>query len=125
MDKSIQIKINNKTYTVVLNDNCCAYDILNMLPMELELRRYAGHEYYSSLPETPTIKGVAMTSEAHAGGLYYFNGWNAFTIVFEDAHIAPYKVVHIGDVDKEVITHLASEGKTVIAEFTITKTHNT
>jgi hypothetical protein len=121
MDKSIQIKINNKTYTAVLNDNCCVNDILNMLPMELELKRYAGHEYYSSLPEKPTIKGIAMTSNAHAGGLYYFNGWNAFTIVFEDAHIDPYKVVHVGDVEKEVIADLASAGETVIAGFTIAK----
>ncbi len=121
MDKSIQIKTNNKTYTAMLNDNCCVDDILNMLPMELELNRYAGHEYYSSLPEKPTIKGVAMTSDAHAGGLYYFNGWNAFTIVFENAHIDPYKVVHVGDVEKELIAYLASAGETVIARITIAK----
>lgn len=121
MDKSIQIKINNKTYTAVLYDNCCVDDILNMLPMELELKRYAGHEYYSSLPQKPAIKGVAMTSDAYAGGLYYFSGWNAFTIVFEDAHIAPYKVVHVGNVDKELIADLVSAGKTVIAGFNITK----
>ena len=89
--------------------------------MELELKRYAGHEYYSSLPQKPAIKGVAMTSDAYSGGLYYFNGWNAFTIVFEDAHIAPYKVVHVGNVDKELIADLAAEEETVIAGFNISK----
>jgi hypothetical protein len=47
-----------------------------MLPLTLKLQRYAGHEYYGTLAQKPGINAVPMTSDAHAGGIYYFNGWN-------------------------------------------------
>lgn len=117
MNKSMKITIEGKEYTVTLNDNRCVDDILNMLPLELTLQRYAGHEYYSSLPQKPSIKGVPMTSDAHAGGIYYYDGWTAFTVLFGDAHIAPYRVVHIGDVNEDIITPLAAAGNTVTAKI--------
>ena len=115
MSRSIRLTIDGKEYTATLNDRCTAEDILNMLPMELTLKRYAGHEYYSSLSQKPSIKGVPMTSDAHAGGIYYYDGWSAFIVLFGDAHIAPFEVVHIGDVNEDVITLLTSAGDTVDA----------
>lgn len=115
MKKSMKLTIDGKEYTATLNDNRTVEDILTMLPMELTLQRYAGHEYYSSLPHKPSIKGVPMTSDAHAGGIYYYDGWSAFTVLFGDAHIAPFKVVHIGDVVEDIITPLAAAGETVEA----------
>ena len=119
MGKSIKLTLDVKEYTATLNDNRTAKDILNMLPMELTLQRYAGHEYYSSLPQKPSIKGVLMTSDAHAGGIYYYDGWSAFTVLFGDAYIAPFEVVHIGDVNEEVISQLAVAGATVQAKIEI------
>lgn len=92
---------------------------LNMLPMELALQRYAGHEYYGLLPQKPSIKGVPMTSDAHAGGIYYYDGWSAFTVLFGDAHIAPFEVVHIGDVNENVISPLVEAGATVDAKIEV------
>lgn len=77
MGKSIKLTLDGKEYTATLNSNRTVEDILNMLPMELTLQRYAGHEYYSSLPNKPSIQGVPMTSDAHAGGIYYYDGWSA------------------------------------------------
>lgn len=119
MGKSIKLTLDGKEYTVTLNDNRTAEEILNMLPMELTLQRYADHEYYSSLPKKPSIKGVPMTSDAHAGGIYYYDGWSAFTVLFGDAHIAPFEVVHIGDVNEDVISPLTSAGVTIVAEIEI------
>lgn len=113
MRKSIKLTLDGKEYTATLNDSRTVEDILNMLPMELTLQRYAGHEYYSALPKKPSIKGVPMTSDAHAGGIYYYDGWTAFTVLFGDAYIAPFEVVHIGDVVENVITPLASAGATI------------
>lgn len=117
MSKIIKLTIDGKEYSATLNDNRCVDDIMNMLPLELTLQRYAGHEYYSSLPQKPTIKGVPMTSDAHAGGIYYYDGWSAFTVLFGDAHIAPYRVVHIGDVVEDIITPLSEAGNTVEAKI--------
>jgi len=119
MGKLIKLTIDGQEYTATLNDNRTVEDILNMLPMELTLKRYDGHEYYSSLPEKPSIKGVPMTSVAHAGGIYYYDRWAAFTVLYRDAHIAPFEVVHIGDVNEDVITSLAAAGATVEARIEV------
>jgi|WetSurSiteA1Bulk_404760.scaffolds.fasta_scaffold42049_3 hypothetical protein len=117
MNFDCHITIDGKEYTTTLNDNRTVVDIMNMLPLELKLERYAGHEYYSALPQKQSIKGVPMTSDAHAGGIYYYDGWTAFTILFTDANIEPYKVVHIGDVNENIITALAKAGNTVMAKI--------
>lgn len=117
--KSIKLTLDGKEYTATLNDNRTVEDILNMVPMKLTLQRYDGHEYYSSLPKKPSIKGVPMTSEAHAGGIYYYDGWSAFTVLFGDAHIAPFEVVHIGDVNEDVISQLAVAGANVEAKIEV------
>jgi len=119
MSKSIKLIIDGKEYSAILNDNRCVDDILNMLPLTLTLRRYAGHEYYSSLPQKLSIEGVPMTSVAHAGGIYYYDGWSAFTVLFGDARIDPFKVVHIGDINEDVITPLTAAGDTVLAKIEI------
>lgn len=119
MGKSIKLTIDGKEYTATLNDNRTVEDILNMLLMKLTLKRYAGHEYYSSLPKKPSIKGVPMTSDAHAGGIYYYDGWRAFTVLFGDAYIAPFEVVHIGDVNEDIISRLAATGDTVEAKIEV------
>jgi hypothetical protein len=55
-------------------------------------KRYGGHEYYSAIPETPSIKGAPMTSVAHEGNICYFDGWNAFTILFGDHTLIPSRL---------------------------------
>ena len=119
MSKSIKLTIDGKEYTVALKDNRTVDDILNMLPLELTLQRYAGHEYYCSLPQKPSIKGVPMTSDAHAGGIYYYDGWSAFTVLYGGANITPFEVVHIGDVNEDIITPLAAAENTVQAKIEI------
>jgi len=117
--KSIKLTIDGKKYTATLNKNRTVEDILNMLPMELTLQRYAGHEYYSALQKKPSINGVPMTSDAHAGGIYYYDGWSAFTVFFGDAHIAPFEVVHIGDVNEDISSPLAAAGATIKAKIEV------
>ena len=60
-----------------------------------------------------------MTSDAHAGSIYYFEGWNTFTILFGDAHIAPYEVAHIGDVKEDIISFLAAVSGIVTAKIEV------
>jgi len=119
MDKSIKLSLDGKVYTATLNDNRTVEDLLTMLPLELTLKRYAGHEYYGILSQKPSITGVPMTSDAHAGGIYYFDGWSAFTVLYGDAHIAPYEVVYIGDVNEDVIEQLAASGSAVKAKIEV------
>ena len=114
-EKTMKLTLNEHEYNVTLNNNSTTDDILKLLPMTLKMQRYAGHEYYASLSETPTIEGVTTTSDIKAGGIYYWDGWNAFVINFEDTNIAPYKVVHIGDVNGDIVSELSkSEDKITV-----------
>ena len=120
MSKSIELTINGKAFKATLNSNQTVDDLLNMLPLELSLQRYAAHEYYGKLPQKPSVRGVPMTSMAHAGGIYYYDGWTAFTVLYGDASIAPYEVVHIGDVEPGVIDFLQKSGILVNAKIKFT-----
>lgn len=113
----MKLKIDGKTYMVALQDNKTVDDILEMLPLSLHLQRRANHEYYDSLPQKPEISGVPMTSDAHAKGIYYYDGWTAFTVLFGGANISPFQVVHIGDiVEDEIIEHLKNAGEMIPIE---------
>ncbi len=110
---TMKILIDNKEYEVDLINSVTLTDILNMKPLDLKLVRYAGHEYYSELPSKPTMDSNT-TSKILAGHIYYWDGWNAFVINFEDYDITPYKVVHIGEIkDKSIIEYLENAGNEI------------
>ncbi|MBP5212737.1 MAG: hypothetical protein J6Z30_07760 [Pyramidobacter sp.] len=95
---SIQIAVGGKTYAVRLEDSETARAIAAKLPLALEMKRFGGHEFYASLPFTPPF-AARRTSKIKAGGVYYWDGWNAFVINYIDWDISPYEVVHIGDIE--------------------------
>lgn len=110
---TMKVIINDKSYEVELFDSVTKNEIINMLPLELTLQRYAGHEYYSELPTKPTMD-ENTTSNIFAGHIYYWDGWNAFVINYEDYDITPYKVVHIGEIkDKSIVDYLRKADKNV------------
>ena len=110
---TMKVIINDKSYEVELFDSVTKNEIINMLPLELTLQRYAEHEYYSELPTKPTMD-ENTTSNILAGDIYYWDGWNAFVINYEDYDITPYKVVHIGEIkDKSIVDYLRKADKNV------------
>ena len=103
---NMKIIIDDKEYEVELFDSITKDEILSQRPLDLTLSRYAGHEYYAELPSKPTMDSNT-TSNILAGHIYYWDGWNAFVINYEDYDISPYKVVHIGEIkDKSIIEYL-------------------
>ena len=97
--EKISLKINGENFSVEVQDNITAQEIFKNVPLALTMTRYAGHEYYSELPFTPSFDSE-KTSSLKAGCLYYWDGWNSFVINYEDCDISPYKSVHIGSVDE-------------------------
>ena len=107
-EDNMTIRLNEIEYEVTLDQNETVKDIVSNMPLNLDVVRYAGHEFYSELPFTPTFD-KDRTSEIKAGHVYYWDGWNAFVINYIDSDISPYKVVHIGEVkDKSVCDILAT-----------------
>lgn len=99
----MKIQLGNKEYEVKLDDNETTKEIISNMPLNLNMLKYAGHEYYSELPFKPTFD-QNRTSQIKAGHIYYWDGWNAFVINYVDYDISPYKVVHIGEIsDKSIV----------------------
>lgn len=95
---SITINFDRKSYIAELEDNATVRDILGKMPLSLNMQRYAGHEYYAELSFRPEF-AAERTSHIKAGHLYYWDGWNAFVINYEESNISPYKVVHLGRIN--------------------------
>ena len=113
MPTTLKITLENHEFSVKLVESSTLDDILTLLPLELELSRYAEHEYYADLPDKITAI-PDQTSELQAGHLYFWPGGNAFVVNFKDYSIAPYKSVHLGEItDNNATKILETSGKTV------------
>lgn len=108
-EESMTIKVNETEYEVVLDQNETVKNIVENMPLTLDMVRYAGHEFYAELPFTPAFD-QERTSEIKAGHVYYWDGWNAFVINYIDCDISPYKVVHIGEMKDKSICDVLADG---------------
>lgn len=107
------IILNDQPYEVALENNATATDILAMLPLNGTFSRFGGHEFYMELPSTPAF-AKERTSQIKAGHVYYWDGWNAFVINYIDWDIAPYEVVHVGEIiDQTIMDVLAHTEDTI------------
>lgn len=107
------IKISGKEYKVKLEDNITTQDLVKNMPLELNMVRYANHEYYDKLPITPRT-AAGRTTILKAGYVYYWNGWNSLVINYIDYDISPYQVVPIGEVtDSSINEVLKNSGEKI------------
>ena len=109
----MRITINRKSFAVTLADNTLSQSISAMCPIKLNMSRSGGHEYYAALPKKVNTAGAPETSLVHRGGIYYFAVWNAFSLVFKDADIAPYSVHIVGEAEDELVSVLEHSDGTI------------
>ena len=110
MAKRLRTTIDGVVYHAVLQDNPLAEKIVSMCPFTMDYVRSGDHEYYAALPEKATAKGCLATTTGHKNGLYYFEGWNALSLVFQDCDTAPYQIHHVGDFEGDISSVLKSAG---------------
>ena len=79
-----------------------AQAIAAALPLDLKMERFGGHEFWAKLPFVPPF-AHPRTSQVKAGHVYYWDGWNAFVVNYIDSDIAPYNVVHVGEIADKTI----------------------
>ena len=113
MSKKFRFTIDGKVYHANMVDNPLVEQIAKMCPFEADYKRYTEHEYYTNLPKQASQEGCELTTMAHKNQVFYFHGWNAFTILFGDCNTSPFQVVHLGDMIEDVIPQLQNAGKTV------------
>lgn len=116
--EKMKINVGKTEYTVTLDKNSTAQDIAANLPLKnITMKRFGGHEFYHSLSFTPRFASET-TSSILAGHVYYWDGWNALVINYIDWDIAPYKVVHVGEItDKSICKELENSSDEIRATF--------
>lgn len=110
MGKRIRFTLGGTKYHAVLLETPIAEMIAAMCPFEAQYSRSGSHEYYAALPQKAAAKGCASTTLGKKNGLYYFEGWNALSLVIQDCNTAPYPIFHIGDFEEDVSAELTKAG---------------
>ena len=113
MAKRLRFTIEGMTYHATLQENGLAGMIARMCPFTMDCTRSGEHEYYAALPEKAAAKDCPSTTEGHRNGLYYFEGWNALSLVFKDCNTAPYQIHPIGDFEEDIAAVIEKLGRNV------------
>ena len=113
MAKRLRFSIDGMGYHAVLQNHALAESLLTMCPFTVDFTRNGNHEYYASLPKKAAVKDCPTTTKGHRNGLYYFEGWNALSIVFRDCDTAPYQIHQIGDFEEDISANLEKKGERI------------
>lgn len=111
MAKKLCFTIDGCRYHAVLQENPLAEKIVAMCPFEKEYICGGDHEYYAALPEKAAAAGYANTTEGCRNRLYYFEGWNALSLVIDDCNTAPYRIHYVGDFEEDITSVLKKAGR--------------
>lgn len=88
------------------------------LPVTLTFKPNGRHEYFGQLPTAIDFPQF-LTSQVVAGGIYFFQDWQAFSLNYANQDITPYQVSYLGRFPEELLSLLQEEKQTL--EFTLTK----
>ena len=110
MAKRLCFTIDGVKYHAVLQNHKLSESLSTMCPFTAEYTRSGGHEYYTALPKKAAVDGCPSTTKGHRNGLYYFEGWNALSLVFKDCDTAPYRIHQIGDFEEDISAALEKMG---------------
>lgn len=105
--------IGNRIFHADMTDNDIVREVAKHLPFEATYTRYTEHEYYTRLPFPTSDGNCTKKFDAHKNEVWYFGGWNAFTILFGDCNTAPFEVVKLGEIKEDVVPLLKNAAHTL------------
>ena len=105
--------IKGKVFHAYIVENDITNEIKKHLPFEATYHRYTEHEYYTRLPFKTSDKNCKKEFDAHKNEVWYFGGWNAFTILFGDCNTYPFEVVKLGELKEDVVSALKDESEEI------------
>ena len=95
-----KITVDGKIFYANMIRNDITNETSKHLPMKTDYTRYTDHEYYTKLPFPTSDLSCKKETLAHKNGIWYFGGWNAFTILFGDCDTSPFEVVKLGEIEE-------------------------
>lgn len=95
--------LNGQVFHANMVENDIVKEVAKHLPFTAKYTRYTEHEYYTRLPFPTSDGNCKKEYDAHKNEVWYFGGWNAFTILFGDCNTAPFEVVKLGEIEEDVV----------------------
>lgn len=105
--------VNEKIFYANMIENDITKEIEKHLPFEATYTRYTEHEYYTKLTFPTTDKNCKKEYDVHKNEVWYFGGWNAFTVLFGDCNTFPFEVVKLGTFETDISEELSKEKSTI------------
>lgn len=100
-EKKMNIIINDKSYSITLEDNDTVDDLINLLPLDITMDDLNDNEKYYYLDKNISSKPISYTS-INKGDIMLFG--NNCLVVFYKSFNTNYKYTKIGTIDnKEVL----------------------
>lgn len=113
-ETKIQVRMNEKTYTVTMFDNPAANELLEQLPLTLEFSDYNGQEKGAKAPAPLSIEGVPDSDRGHLNDFVYYKPNNSLVFCYTD--IGKWNgIVRLGTFDTSI-----EEIRTLPDGFTVT-----
>ena len=96
LNTSVNLKINNKEYKLVLYDNQTAKEFLSMLPLTINMNDLHSNEKYHNLSSTLTTKSERVGNIKTGDFMLYGN--NCLVLFYENFS-TPYSYTRIGYIE--------------------------
>lgn len=84
--KRIEVTVNESVYHITLKSIQLAEKVALMLPFTVNCTRGLELEIWGELPQKTKAIGCQLTHDGHRNCVYYFEPWNAISILFKDAN---------------------------------------
>lgn len=81
---NIKIITGDKIISAVLENNSTVRDLISMLPLEVELKDYAGTEKITYLPGKLSVKDAPSGCDPSIGDITYYAPWGNIAIFYKD-----------------------------------------
>ena len=110
---TMNVLINGRTYTAILDSGLAASELKNMLPLTLNMRELNGNEKYGDLPEALT-QDTFSPGEIHTGDILL---WGSDTLViFYKDFPTQYSYTKIGSIaDAEGLSDVVGSGNVEVS----------
>ena len=112
-DIKLKITINDKKYSATILNNETAKEIINMLPLEIEMQELNGNEKYYNI-DKKIKSNPTKIKKINKGDIMLFN--DDTLVIFYDTFDTTYKYTKIGSIDNPDDLDLTNENVTVKIE---------
>jgi hypothetical protein len=98
---NIRMSLDGKPVVVALTESATTLDLLDLLPLSLQLEDFRATEKIAYLPRKLSTQGAPAAITPKAGDIAYYAPWGNLALFYRDGGHSP-GLVHIGRIESGV-----------------------